>query len=213
MPHIIGDLDDLITTIHHAARGESRTKQTEAERQAEKTLAEARQQAERTRQEILDRARAQAEAKRRQLLAGAVLTARHNYLTGREELLNQVWQRAEQHLRSLPDEADTYADVLGQLARLAVHTLGPGQLILAADPKGHDLLTEERLETWSQEASDAFEAPVSFERAARPADTWGGLVVTAAKGRRGVDATFPARLEMAKDEIREMIFKRLVQET
>lgn len=213
MKGIIGDVDDLVTTIRHVARAQSQSKKTEAERQAEKILADARQQADHIRQEILNRAQAQAEAEHRQLVAQAIADARHTYLTKREELLNQVWQHAEESLRSLSDEAETYAEVLGQLAQLAAQTLKSEHLILAADPKGHKLLTEKRLEKWGKAASEAGEMSVTFEQAAEPLDAWAGLIIYEADGRRRIDATFSTRLDMARDEIREAIFKQLVQES
>jgi hypothetical protein len=46
------------------------------------------------------------------------------------------------------------------LARQAVQTLGPGHIVLAADPQGHDLLTEDRLTAWADEVSENFDTSV-----------------------------------------------------
>jgi vacuolar-type H+-ATPase subunit E/Vma4 len=213
MARILGDVDELITAVEHAARGDAEKRKTETENRADNILEEARQKADAVRQEILNRARSEADAKRRQRLAQATQSAKQSYLTTREEILNQVWQQAEDRLRELPDDRETYAGVLRQLAWLAVRTLGPGHLILAADSRGHELLTEDRLDSWSREASQQFEDSVSFERAAGPVDTWGGLLVTETESRRRMDSTFPTRLEIAREEVRDHIFRRLVEES
>lgn len=210
MADIIGNLDDLIAAIEGAARGDADKKLKDSEARAEEILDSARQEADETRQQILGRAKAKAEQERRQQLAEATQSAKRQYLQEREELLNRVWQQAEERLRRLPEDETAYTKVLGRLVRLAVQTLGPGQLELAADPKGHELLTEERLDEWREQAVDAAESSVSFERASQPIESWGGLVATEAGSRRRMDGTFSTRLELAKEEIRETIFNHLV---
>lgn len=212
MARIIGDLDDLAATVEGTARSRAKDRMANARRRAEEIRAGAEEKAERVRQEILGEARAHAEADRRQRLAEARLVAKRKQLAAREELLDDVWAQAEAHLRDLV-EGDGYAEVLRRLAWLAVETLGAGRLVLAADPSGHDLLTEERLRAWSEEAGDTFGAAVSFERAAGPADTWGGLIATEAEGRRRLDATFPTRLELACEDVRDAVFRRLVPDS
>lgn len=212
MAEMIGNLDDLITAIEHTARGEIQHKQSETGQQAEQILNEAREEGERIRQEILQRAGKQAEKKRQQQLAQAMDTAKQNYLTTREELLDQVWRQAEQKLRNLPDHSEAYVEALERLARLAAQTIAADHLILKVDPKGHRLLTNERLEAWSQSVSENLERPVTFERAFDPADSWGGMLVLEKGGRRQVDATLATRLEIAREEIRDRIFNHLVQE-
>ncbi len=211
MPRIRGDLDELVTTIQHAARGEAQKKHQAAQRLSDTILNDAQARAKEVRREILNRAQTEAQAQGRRQVAETVQKVKRNYLNTREEILSQVWQQAEQKLRSLPDDSERYTDVLRQLAAVAVNTLGTGHFEVAADPRGHKLLTKRRLEAWGREMSEQLDGAVSFERAADPAHTWGGLVVTQAQSRRQVDATFPTRLQLAQTEIRPQIFAQVVK--
>lgn len=212
MARIIGDLDALAATVENVARSEAKDHLAKAERQAEEIRAGAEEKAARVREELVNEARAHVELERRQRMAEARLTAKRNRLSAREEYLDDVWEQAEARLRDLV-ESDDYADVLRRLAWLAVETLGAGRLVLAADPGGHELLTEQRLRLWQEEARDTFGISITFERAAEPAETWGGLIAEQADGRRRLDATFPTRLQIAREEVRDAIFHRLVSES
>jgi V-type H+-transporting ATPase subunit E len=213
MPRIIGSLDQLETTVQCAGRGEAHTRIKQAEERAHHIREEARQTADTIRAERVDEAHAQARRQHRQQRAEAVQAARRTYLTTREELLDQVWQQAEQRLRQLLDDAEAYAEALHRLTRMAIQTLGTGRLLLAADPTGHKLLTEQRLQAWSEAASSEYGATVTLERAKEPLASWGGLVVTNSEQRRRVDATFATRLAVARDELRDTLFRYMVQET
>ena len=211
MAYTIGNLGDLAEEVHRVARSKARDKEMKAQRRAAEILEEARQEADQVREEILEQARSRAEALRRQRLAQVTQKAKLERLTAREELLEQVWDRAEKALRDRV-EGEVYPQTLRRLAWLAVQTLGPGHLILSADSEGHKLLTEDRLQTWSEEASETFGGPVQFEKAPDPLDTWGGLVAEREGGRERMDARFPVRLEDARIEVRDEIFRVLVKE-
>jgi V/A-type H+-transporting ATPase subunit E len=210
MSEVIGDLEDLLEAIRLTAHGKAKDEETQAEHRADRILKQAQQEADQLRQEILRQGRAQAQAERRQRLAEAAQQAQSQRLKAREEILQKVWEQAEERLRTLVD-SDDYATVLHQLARLAVRTLGTGDLVLAADPRGHELLSQDRLESWSAEASDALGIRVSFERAAKPADAWGGLIATRKQGKEQMDARFAVRLEIARSELRDEISRRLMK--
>jgi vacuolar-type H+-ATPase subunit E/Vma4 len=210
MSEVIGDLEDLLDAIRLTAHGKAKDKETQAEHQADRIVKQAQQEAEHMRQEILHQSRAEAQAEHRTRLAAASLQAQSQRLKAREELLQQVWEEAEGQLRDLVG-SDRYATVLRQLAWFAVRTLGPGDLVLAADPQGHELLSQDLLAKWSEEASNQFGAAVTFKRAAKPADTWGGLIATGRQGKQQMDARFPVRLEIAHSELRDEISQRLVK--
>lgn len=211
MTHIIGNLGDLAEEVHRVARSKARDKEMKAQRRAAEILEEAEHEADQVREEILQEARSRAEALRRQRLAQVTQEAKHKRLTAREKHLEQVWDRAEKALRELVEDED-YSQILRHLAWLAVQTLGPGRLILSADPRGHELLTADRLKRWSEEAGEAFDGQVQFEKAPDPLDTWGGMVAEREGGRKRMDATFPSRLEEAQVEVRDEVFRVLVKE-
>ncbi len=202
MPEVLGDLDELLAVIRRTAQQKALNEVAEAQQRAERILQQAQAEAQRIREDTLARARKQAAQERRRRLAQAALEVQHRRLEAREALLNRVWAEAERRLRALPAQPD-YPAVLQRLAYLAAGILGTGRITLAADPQGHAALTPERLAAWSQEAG------VTFERAPQPADTWGGLIAVHEDGRRQVDATFPTRLELAREELRERVAQAL----
>ena len=206
MPEVIGNLDDVLATVRARVEAQAKAREEEARRRAEHILADARAQAEQMRATILRRAQMDADKERRRILAQAELALQQERLRARERLLRRVWEEAEAQLRALPDDPHAYAPALQRLTWLALKTLGPTHLLLAADPKGHELLTRHRLAAWQRSARGAFGSDVILERAQAPADTWGGLVAREAEGRRQVDATFPTRLALAWEVLREKIF-------
>jgi colicin import membrane protein len=230
MEGIIGDMEHVLATIRHNAMNEARRVKAEAEQEAEQARKQAEQEAERARRQILDQARREAEKIRRQRRAGTARQAREQYLRVREELLGEVWRRAEQQLRSLIEDEKAYADVLKRLCLQAAEAFGASRtkkspaeergakenekeetvrLVAAADPKGHDLLGEKRLRQWSREVSEAAGLEISLERAEQPLRSWGGLVLSQAGKERQIDETFPSRLELAAEEARQPVFERL----
>jgi vacuolar-type H+-ATPase subunit E/Vma4 len=136
--------------------------------------------------------------------ARAELEAQRRFVVLREEPIERIWRTAEEKLRALVKQP-VYRDVLKRCALRATRELGVTELVLAADPMGHELLSPETLEQWSKEAG------VIFHRAPQPAATWGGLVATS--GRLRFDATFPTQFELAQSTLRERVFQILSRET
>ena len=148
--------------------------------------------------------RQSARGRRRQLAAlvrrntaRAELEAQRRFILLREAPIQQVWHAAEEQLRALVQQPG-YRDILKHCALRAARELGDSELVLAADPVGHELLSAETLEQWSKEAG------VQFHRAPEPAATWGGLLATS--GRLRFDATFPSELALAQLTLRERVF-------
>jgi len=212
MARIIGSFEDLEASVERTACLKARDKVDEARRRVQTIIKDAYQEAEQVEAETLEEARRQADEKRRERLTEAAHEAKRRRLMAREEVLGQAWDQAESELRRLVDR-DEYAQVLRRLAWQAVQTLGAGRIALATDSKGQDLMTGELLTTWGNEASEDFGAPVEFERASEPLDTWGGLVASKEGGRKRMDARFSSRLETARSELRDAVFHRLMGES
>lgn len=210
MPRIIGDPDELTTTIRHLAKSDAREITQKAKEKAERIRREAWEKADRKREEILERARNRARDIRRRRKVDVTREEKEGYLHARQEILDEVWKRAEAELRDLTENEDEYAAVLEHLAVSGVRMMGPGDRILAADEKGQSLLSKDRLLGWGRKAGEATGGKVHFTRADEPLKTWGGLVITDTEGRRRVDATFASRLETARDEISSEIMEKLV---
>ncbi len=210
MPRIIGDPDELTTTIRHLARSDAREINQQAKEKAERIRRKAWEKADRKREAILKQARDRARDIRRRRRVDVTREEKQAYLHAREELLDEVWKQAEAKLRDLTENEDAYAEVLQNLALSGVRLIGPGDRILAADDKGQALLSEDRLLDWGRKAGEAVGGKVHFTRADDPLKTWGGLMISDAEGRLRVDATFASRLETARSDIPSKIMEKLV---
>ncbi len=202
MSELIGDLEALLIEIHRRAEQWALSSETEAQERAKEILVQAEAQAKEAREDILRQTQTDIEVVERRILAQGRLEAQHHYLQAREHLLEQVWPEAEFRLRQLVDKA-TYPEVLGRLALVAAQELEAQRLSIAADPKGHELLTSERLVNWGEKAD------VVFERAAEANKTWGGLLIWS--GRTRYDATFSTKLALAKEVLREEVYRLLTE--
>lgn len=211
----IGSLDDLNNAVQKATRQKVKEKKEGARRRAEETSESAKEQADKVKSEILNDARAQAEEKRRQQLVDARTEAKRKRLLAREEILNGVWEQAESRLRELAESED-YMDVLRRQARTAAIKLGGGQVTLASDVEGQPLLEEARLSSWSEQLNADEDAwadrpadPVEYQKASDPVDGWGGLVASKNEGRKRIDGRFSVRLQMARRELRDDVWRTL----
>jgi len=212
MARVVGSFDDLADSVRQAANLRARDRVKEARARAKRMEHDARERGEQIKTEVLAAARRQADEERSQRLAEAMQAARRKRLAAREDVLDRVWDQAERKLRDMVDD-DQYVEVLRRLTWLAFDILGPGRLTLAADLRGHDLLTEDRLRAWSEASSEEVESSVELERASEPLDAWGGIVVTKHGGRKRMDARFCSRLQTARRELRDEVFNRLMGES
>lgn len=201
MAAILGDPEALAADVVRRAQHRAVEIAEEARRQAASILESAQGESDTLRRESERAIERQVAALLRRNSALAELEARRRSIQLREAPINDVWLAAEEGLRNLVGEP-AYRDVLKACALRAARELGTNELILAADPAGHELLSIENLSTWSRQAG------VQFFRAPEPAATWGGLL--AASGRLRFDATFPTQLEIARVALRERVFQILL---
>jgi vacuolar-type H+-ATPase subunit E/Vma4 len=172
----------------------------DARRRAAAILESAREEADSIRRRSKEEIERQVGALIRRKAARAELEAKRRLLMLRETTIKRVWDVAEQRLRELVRQPG-YREVLRCCATRAARELGARELVLAADPIGHDLLSAETLQQWSQEAG------VRFLRATKPASSWGGLIATS--GRSRFDASFSTQLAAAHQGLRERVFELL----
>jgi len=197
---ILGDPEALAAEIRRRAHQKAVETSEEARRRAAAILEGATEQSESIRRQFQQDADRQIAALLRRNAARAELEAKRRFVLLREAPIEHVWQAAEQRLRELVRQP-TYLDVLKRCVLRAARELSGGELVLAADPLGHELLSPKVLEQWSKEAG------VTLHRANAPAKTWGGLLATS--GRSRFDATFPTQLAEAELALRERVFKVL----
>ncbi|MGD1096062.1 MAG: V-type ATP synthase subunit E family protein [Bryobacteraceae bacterium] len=204
MAAILGDPEALLAEVSRRAHHRAVEIAEEAGRRATAILEGAKQESESIRRQSGEAAERRLAALVRRNAARAELEAQRRFIVLREAPIDRVWHAAEEELRGLVQQP-IYQDVLKHCALAAARELGVSELVLAADPVGHELLSTEALEQWSEEAG------VQFHRAKEPAATWGGLLATS--GRTRFDATFPTQFSLAQVTLRERVFQILSQET
>ncbi|HTR36808.1 MAG TPA: V-type ATP synthase subunit E family protein [Bryobacteraceae bacterium] len=200
MAAILGDPEALAAEVSRRARHRAVEIAEDARRRAAAILEGAQEESETIRRQSAEEMLRQVATLERRNAARAELEGRRRFITLREAPIQRVWHAAEQRLRAMIGQPG-YREVLKLCALRAARELGTQELMLAADPGGHELLSTEALQQWSREAG------VRFVRAPQPAATWGGLLATS--GRSRFDATFPTQLAAAQQALRERVFEIL----
>lgn len=200
MSTILGDPEGLVAEVSRRAHHRAVELAEEARKRAAAILQDARVESESIRRESAEAVERQVAAVLKRNAARADLEAQRRFILLREAPLDRVWQALEKRLREIA-AGPNYIEVLKAYALSAARVLGAADIVLAADPVGHELLSPDTLEQWSRESG------TRFRRASEPAGTWGGLL--ASSGRLRLDATFPTRLAEARLSLREQVFKIL----
>ena len=200
MGAILGDPEALAAEVSKRAHHRAVEIADEANRRAAAILESAQQESETLRRESSEAAQRQLDTLVRRNSARAELEGQRRFIVLREAPIDRVWKAAEQQLRSLVRQP-IYRELLKRSALRAARELGVSELVIAADPVGHELLSGETLDQWSKEAG------VRLLRAQEPAATWGGLLATS--GRRRFDATFPTQFSLAQTTLRERVLQIL----
>jgi vacuolar-type H+-ATPase subunit E/Vma4 len=201
---ILGDPEALAAEVSRRAHHRAVEIAEDAGRRAAAILEGAKQEGESIRRQSVEADARELAALVRRNSARAELEAQRRFVVLREAPIDRIWRAAEEKLRDLVKQPG-YRDILKRCALRAARELGVSELVLAADPVGHELLSTEALDEWSKEAG------IQFHRAPEPAATWGGLVATS--GRIRFDATFATQFGLARAALRERVFQVLSRET
>ena len=208
MPRMLGNLDELLERIEASIQSEVQDTHERKRKRVERILDQAEEEAQRIKEETLQQAKSRAERRKAALRAEFRRKKKAARLRELGSDLDEAWHRAESELRQLT-ETDEYQDILRRLAQQAVQLMGPGAYRLAADERGQPLLTRETLDDWEQSFEEGLEGQVDLYQADEPAAIWGGLIVEDQERPRRVDASFSARLAIARDEIGNELFDRI----
>lgn len=190
-----GDLEALVAEAHRRVEQRALDEEATARSRATQVLDEAEEGATALLGEARARAASAAAETRRRLLAQGEMQAKRTTLERREVLLEAVLERAREELVALPDDTERYLRTLRRLAALAAVRLAETDVTLTSEPRGHALLTPDRLAAWGAEDG------VRYRRAPESLPLLGGLEASA--GRLHVDASFETRLEEAWRTLRE----------
>lgn len=175
------------------------------------SLFERRQEYQQKWRERLLAARRKAQTIQKRSKSQKARKANLEFLQAREQALQDVWDQAEEKLRNLTEQDEEYLETLKSLAFLGTRILQGESIVLYPESNGRNLLTDEQISNWSEEASDLLDRKVKFHLAKEDADIWGGIIAGMKGANRRVDASFKTRLQIARDEIQNVILKQLTK--
>ena len=185
-------LEDILKRIREDARQESRRIRKEAEEEVKIILGEAKKETGSIREKILSDARASIEDEKRRILTIANLEARKKVLEKKQDLLEEAFQKALNHLRHLADEE--YRETVKKMLLEATES-GKEEVIVSPGEKRITpaLLNEVNEELRSKGRQG--ELKISPERK----DFQGGFILKA--GRKEVNNTFDSLFKERREEL------------
>jgi vacuolar-type H+-ATPase subunit E/Vma4 len=201
-------LDDSIQALSQSvlsdARAESQQILADAHQKAETIRQEAHQRAEAERKQILDQASQEVERMRSQLLSTTQLNARTIQLSGREELLDSVFEKAHKQLNSIQKWTD-YHQVARTLTRDALIRLRAESARLRVDNTTRAALTEAALNELGKELNVNIQMGEPLEQGV-------GVIAETPDGRRQYDNTLETRLSRVQNALRSQVHHILMGE-
>jgi V/A-type H+/Na+-transporting ATPase subunit E len=204
MPRIIGS--GLESYLHRQARERALNRTAEAQEQARQMLEQAHAEAEALKQQWEAQTARSVEERRRRALAQGRLRSKQTFWRRQEELMQHVWQQAEEALRvSTPDQR------LATLIRLlddAARQLNGGPLEVQTNAADRALLDEVRLQDQFQQLRET-RGVTQLALAAEPAPIMGGVIVRRLDANQLVDNSYDERLALAQQSLRNQVYHLL----
>lgn len=198
------NIELLSRAILFEAQTDAEKIQADAKEKADAIRQQAQQKAESERREILDRARQEAERLRSQVVATAQMKARTLQLEHREKLLDKVFDSAKERLQSLQKRAD-YDSIVAELIREAVAQLKVDQAEVRIDAASQKVLKDQALKSISRELNVELSVGKTLDEGI-------GIVVDADKGRLHYDNTLETRLSRLQSALRSAVYHVLMGE-
>ena len=200
----VQDIEMLERAILTEARDEAEQIKAEAREKAEAIRKRAQEQAESERRAILERAKQEADRLRGQAVATAQLKARSAQLTGREQLLDRVFQAVKEKLPEIQKRSD-YDAIAAMMLREALSQLKVNKAQIKADEATQKSLKKGALDEISRELKGEFTLGDALEEGA-------GVVVDAADGKLHYDNTLETRLNRLQSTLRSSVYQLLIGE-
>ena len=196
------NIELLSRAILFEAQADAEKIQAEAKEKADAIRQQAQQLAESDRKEILDQAGEEAERIRSQAVATAQMKARTLQLEHREKLLNKVFNAAKEKLSALQKRSD-YDKIVAELVREAVTQLKVEQAEVRTDAATQKFLKDQALNELSKE----LKTQLTIGKAL---DDGMGVVIDADNGRLHYDNTLETRLNRLQNALRSAVYHVLM---
>lgn len=154
----------------------------------------------------LKEAKAQGKSVYEEILAGGRMRAKREILQKQEELINEVFKKAEESLRKYTS-SEKYGKDLFRITIDACKKLGSGNLVIQANRRDLKLL-EKSKDQIVQELGGEKPVNVSF---GAPIQAIGGVKVSAPDEKIEIDETFDTRMRRAFETLRVKVAKILFE--
>ena len=174
-----------------------------ARREASSLLREVEERGRREAEEILERASREGRQLYEERVARGRVEARKELLAKKEELIGEVFRRAEEGLRKHVSSREYERDLL-RMAVEACRRLGAEEVVVEASAR--DLERLKRMEGELRKELGGIR--VSF---GKPLETLGGVRVRSADGLRELDETLESRMRREREELRVRVARILFE--
>lgn len=170
----------------------------------------AKERAEAIKEAELERMKEHVESTQRQDIAEKKVEHHRRIQTMRSELIDDVFDKAEEKLRDYVDKS-AYQDTLRRLMLEAGESLGGGNLVVKLNARDQEKMSTSDLENLAEEIQDRTDTETEIALDKKAIKTIGGAIVSSAERKATVDNTFEARLErmkeQAKPELETILFE------
>ncbi|HTX92302.1 MAG TPA: V-type ATP synthase subunit E family protein [Anaerolineales bacterium] len=202
-------IEENIKTLERAvldqAQAEAEKILAEARQKADDLRRQAREQASAERAKIIGQATLETERLHSQTIAITQLESRTIALEQREKLLLNVFETAREKLPEVQRDPD-YGEIAQRLLREALLQLGAGSATVHADKATQKNLPPGLLERMSTELKMRIQV-------GKPLKDGIGVIVETGDGRRQYDNTLETRLKRIQDTLRSSVYRLLMGET
>jgi V/A-type H+/Na+-transporting ATPase subunit E len=176
-----------------------------AEKEAKKTLRAAKSQADQDYQTFVGQAKVKAEAEQRRIASLTEVEIRNRLLNAKEELVDKAFETAVCKLIDFV-ETPKYHDYLLRLIEEAAEKVGSKNLILQANAKDKEWLTQEHLQSLCKKLH------IEIKLSEEPEICIGGCKVQSEDGKVTYDNTIDSRLQELKPTLRTEVAKIMFEE-
>ena len=183
----------------------------EAREEAEERKESAKKEAEREKEKIIEKGKREAEINKRRILAGVRQDNRQRKLSIKEDVIKEVWEKAQDRLFEIKEDEDEYRSVLKHLIKEGAKALNGGELEVQVSKEDEGILSQEELEGISENISDGTDNKVSIDVSPELPSSKGGVVIERKRGNVSIDNTFEARIKRMKGSLRPKLAEILFE--